>query len=144
MDIIISHLELGLVLTLCGLGAAFWLPAIIIGLISHGKKKNCTMNTVGLVIRINSKSSGDGSLSFYPVYEYYANGMKYTNEGASIKHCVPQVGAKVPVMYNPAKPKQSYIPGYDNKVYKILAIVFGIIGCIPILVCTGILFFTGI
>ena len=73
-------MELGLVLTLCGLGAAFWLPAIIIGLISHGKKKNCTMNTVGLVIRINSKSSGDGSLSFYPVYEYYANGMKYTNE----------------------------------------------------------------
>lgn len=100
-------MELGLVLTLCGLGAAFWLPAIIIGLISHGKKKNCTMNTVGLVIRINSKSSGDGSLSFYPVYEYYANGMKYTNEGASIKHCVPQVGTKVPVMYNPAKPKQS-------------------------------------
>ena len=88
-------MELGLVLTLCGLGAAFWLPAIIIGLISHGKKKNCTMNTVGLVIRINSKSSGDGSLSFYPVYEYYANGMKYTNEGASIKLCVPQVGTKV-------------------------------------------------
>ena len=114
-------MELGLVLTLCGLGAAFWLPAIIIGLISHGKKKNCTMNTVGLVIRINSKSSGDGSLSFYPVYEYYA---------------------KVPVMYNPAKPKQSYIPGYDNKVYKILAIVFGIIGCIPILVCIGIFIFT--
>ena len=55
-------MELGLVLTLCGLGAAFWLPAIIIGLISHGKKKNCTMNTVGLVIRINSKSSGDGSV----------------------------------------------------------------------------------
>lgn len=137
-------MELGLVLTLYGLGAAFWLPAIIIGLISHEKKKNCTMNTAGLVIRINSKSSGDGSLSFYPVYEYYANGMKYTNEGASIKHCVPQVGTKVPVMYNPAKPKQSYIPGYDNKVYKILAIVFGIIGCIPILVCTGILFFTGI
>lgn len=94
-------MELGLVLTLCGLGAAFWLPAIIIGLISHGKKKNCTMNTVGLVIRINSKSSGDGTLSFHPVYEYYANGMKYTNEGASIKHRVPKVGTKVPVMYNP-------------------------------------------
>lgn len=62
-------MELGLVLTLCGLGAAFWLPAIIIGLISHGKKKNCTMNTVRLVIRINSKSSGDVSSSFYPVYE---------------------------------------------------------------------------
>ena len=100
------------------------------------------MNTVGLVIRINSKSSGDGSLSFYPVYEYYANGMKYTNEGASIRNHTPQVGTRVPVMYNPAKPKQSYIPGYDNKVYKILTIAFGIIGCIPILVCIGIFIFT--
>lgn len=135
-------MELGLVLTLCGLGAAFWLPAIIIGLISHGKKKNCTMNTVGLVVRINSKSSGDGTLSFHPVYEYYANGMKYTNEGAAISNHTPQVGTSVPVMYNPEKPKQSYIPGYDNKVYKILTIVFGIIGCIPILVCAGIFFFT--
>ena len=70
-------MELGLVLTLCGLGAAFWLPAIIIGLISHGKKKNCTMNTVGLVIRINSKSSGDGSLSFYPVYEFHKSVQKF-------------------------------------------------------------------
>ena len=75
-------------------------------------------------------------------YEYYANGMKYTNEGAAIRNHTPQVGTRVPVMYNPTKPKQSYIPGYDNKVYKILTIVFGIIGCIPILVCIGIFIFT--
>lgn len=48
-------MELGLVLTLCGLGVAFWIPALIIAFISHGKKKNCTMNTIGLVIRINSR-----------------------------------------------------------------------------------------
>lgn len=135
-------MELGLVLTLCGLGSSVLASGDYYRFVSHGKKKNCTMNTVGLVIRINSKSSGDGSLSFYPVYEYYANGMKYTNEGASIRNHTPQVGTRVPVMYNPAKPKQSYIPGYDNKVYKILAIVFGIIGCIPILVCIGIFIFT--
>ena len=60
-------MELGLVLTLCGLGVAFWIPALIIAFISHGKKKNCTMNTIGLVIRINSRSSGDSGLNFYPV-----------------------------------------------------------------------------
>ena len=135
-------MELGLVLTLCGLGVAFWIPALIIAFISHGKKKTCTMNTIGLVIRINSRSSGDSGLNFYPVYEYYVNGIQYTNEGASIQHHVPTVGTRIPVMYNPAKPKQSYIPGYDNKVYKILTIVFGIIGCIPILVCIGIFIFT--
>ena len=48
-------MELSLVLTLCGLGVAFWIPALIIAFISHGKKKNCTMNTIGLVIRINSR-----------------------------------------------------------------------------------------
>ena len=69
-------MELGLVLTLCGLGVAFWIPALIIAFISHGKKKNCTMNTIGLVIRINSRSSGDSGLNFYPVYEYYVNGTK--------------------------------------------------------------------
>lgn len=68
-------MELGLVLTLCGLGVAFWIPALIIAFISHGKKKNCTMNTIGLVIRINSRSSGDSGLNFYPVYEYYVNGI---------------------------------------------------------------------
>ena len=78
-------------------------------------------------------------MSFYPVYEYYANGMKYTNEGASIQHHVPTVGTRIPVMYNPAKPKQSYIPGYDTKVYKILTIVFGIVGAYRFF-CTGILF----
>ena len=81
-------------------------------------------------------------MNFYPVYEYYVNGIQYTNEGASIQHHVPTVGTRIPVMYNPAKPKQSYIPGYDTKVYKILTIVFGIVGCIPILVCIGIFIFT--
>lgn len=134
-------MELGLVLTLCGLGVAFWIPALIIAFISHGKKKNCTMNTTGQVIRINSRSSGDSGLSFYPVYEYYVNGVQYTNEGASIQHHVPAAGTRIPVMYNPMKPKQSYIPEYDNKAFKILTIVFGVIGCVPILVCIGIAVF---
>lgn len=37
-------------------------------------------------------------------------------------------------MYNPDKPKQSYITGYDNKVYKILSIVFTVVGFIPIII----------
>ena len=43
-------MELGLVLTLCGLGVAFWIPALIIAFISHGKKKNCTMNTAMILM----------------------------------------------------------------------------------------------
>ena len=62
----------------------------------------------------------------------------YTSEGAYLSGRVPEVGETIWIKYNPDKPKQSYIPGYDNKVYKILTIVFGLIGAVPILVCIGI------
>lgn len=37
-------------------------------------------------------------------------------------------------------PTKSYIPGYDTKVYKLLSIIFSVIGMIPILVCAIIFF----
>ena len=115
-------MEVGLALTLCGLGVAFWIPAIILGAIL----KNRTHN------------SSDSGLQYHPVYEYYAAGEYYTSKGAYLSGRVPEVGETIWIKYNPDKPKQSYIPGYDNKVYKILTIVFGLIGAVPILVCIGI------
>ena len=53
---------------------------------------------------------------------------------------VPQKGAKIEIRYNPDNPKKSYIPGYDTKVYKLLSIIFSVIGMIPILVCAIIFF----
>lgn len=38
-------------------------------------------------------------------------------------------------MYNPNDPKCSYISGRDNKVYKILSIIFAAIGLVPIVIC---------
>lgn len=134
-------MEIGLVLTLCGLGIAFWIPAFILGMISGNKMRKCTADATATVVRINVRNSGDNGLSYHPVYEYYAGGSYYTSEGAYISRRVPPVGAKIQIKYNPDKPKQSYILGYDNKVYKILTIVFGIVGAIPILVCIGILLF---
>ena len=49
-------------------------------------------------------------------------------------------GAKIEIRYNPDNPKKSYIPGYDTKVYKLLSIIFSVIGMIPILVCAIIFF----
>ena len=90
------------------------------------------------VMRINVHNSSDSGLQYHPVYEYYAAGEYYTSEGAYLSGRVPEVGETIWIKYNPDKPKQSYIPGYDNKVYKILTIVFGLIGAVPILVCIGI------
>ena len=130
--------EVGLALTLCGIGIAFWIPAMVIGIIGSNKSRKCTADTVATVIRINTRNSSDNGLEFHPVYEYYASGNVYTSEGAYWKNRVPSVGERIQIKYNPEKPKQSYIPGYDNKVFKILTIVFGIIGAVPILVCIGI------
>lgn len=131
-------MEVGLALTLCGIGIAFWIPAMVIGIIGGNKSRKCTADAVATVIRINTRNSSDNGLEFHPVYEYYAGGNVYTSEGAYWKNRVPSVGERIQIKYNPEKPKQSYIPGYDNKVFKILTIVFGIIGAVPILVCIGI------
>ena len=134
-------MEIGLVLTLCGLGIAFWIPAFILGVASGNKTRKCTADATATVVRINVRHSSDNGPTYHPIYEYYARGNYYTSEGAYISRRVPSVGSQIQIKYNPDKPKQSYIPGYDNKVYKILTIVFGIVGAVPILVCIGIALF---
>ena len=131
-------MELGLALVLCGLGGAFWITAGILTGIDRRKKKKCTMDATGIVIRINTRNSGENGLEFHPVYEYYAAGDYHTGEGAYISGKVPEVGADVHVKYDPDRPDRSYIDGYDNKALKILSIVFWIIGSVPVLVCVGI------
>ena len=65
-------MEIGLVLTLCGLGIAFWIPAFILGMISGNKMRKCTADATATVVRINVRNSGDNGLSYHPIYEYYA------------------------------------------------------------------------
>ena len=71
-------MELGLILTLCGLGVSFLIPAVIIYAISANKKRKCTKSADAVVVDIETRSSDAHRLSFYPVYEYYADGIKYT------------------------------------------------------------------
>ena len=134
-------MELGLVLTLCGLGVSFLLPALILMIISISRKKKCTANAYALIIDIKANHSGDEGITFYPVYEYRVGGVIYTGTGASMSHHVPQINTYVSIMYNPNNPRQSYIQGYDNKVFRILSIVFTVIGVIPIIICIGIVLF---
>lgn len=127
-------MELGLILTLCGLGVSFLIPAFVMIIISIKRKKSCTAMTTAVVTEIKTRSTSDGR-SYHPVYEYEINGITYKGTGAYLSGRVPSVGTSVTVMYNPDNPKKSYIPGYDNKVLKILSIVFSIAGSIPILIC---------
>lgn len=68
-------MEIGLVLTLCGLGIAFWIPAFILGMISGNKMRKCTADATATVVRINVRNSGDNGLSYHPIYEYMPEGV---------------------------------------------------------------------
>ena len=127
-------MKLGLILTLCGLGVAFLIPAFILIFISSYKRRRCTKSTDAIVIDIKSKHS-DQRVSYYPIYAYNINGVRYTGKGTAISNNTLQRNTVIPIMYNPNDPKCSYISGRDNKVYKILSIIFAAIGLVPIVIC---------
>ena len=126
-------MELGLILTLCGLGVAFLIPAFILIFISSYKRRRCTKSTDAIVIDIKSKHS-DQRVSYYPIYAYNINGVRYTGKGTAISNNTLQRNTVIPIMYNPNDPKCSYISGRDNKVYKILSIIFAAIGLVKLTV----------
>ena len=45
-------MEVGLALTLCGLGVAFWIPAIILGAILKNRTQKYTADAQAKVVRI--------------------------------------------------------------------------------------------
>ena len=122
----------GLTLTLCGLGAAFLIPALVLLGLSARRKRTCTAPAQALVTDLRVRSSADDGLSFHPVYEYFVDGVRYTGTGAHLSRQVPRVGSVIAIRYDP---QRSYIPGYDDRVSRILVIVFACFGSIPILVC---------
>ena len=130
-------MELGLTLTLCGLGAAFLLPALIMGCNLLYRRKKCTAEGCGLVIDIRVRHSSDNR-SLHPVYEYWVDGVRYTGTGGYMSNRVPPVGTQVDIRYDPNNPRNSYIFGYDDKVLRILCAVFSMVGIIPFAVCIAI------
>lgn len=91
----------------------------------------------GVVVDIKSRSTSDG-LTFYPVYQYEAEGMVYQGKGAGRSPMPLKQGETITVCYDPRRPQRSYIKGYDDRVYRTLSVCFGVMGAIPILICLGI------
>lgn len=133
-------MELGLALTLIGLGSAFWVVALILWLIMKRKTRKCTASTSAIVIDYQ-RVIRDHQVYNHPIYEYDIDGRRYQQTGAALSHRTPSLNSSVLIMYDPHDPQRSYIQGYDNKVYHILMIAFMIVGSIPILICLGIALF---
>ena len=130
-------MEIGLALTLCALGGAFWIPALLLVFTAGKKRRTCTASVQAVVVDIQCKSTSDG-LTYYPVYQYEAEGAVYQGKGMGKSPMPLEKGESVTVRYAPHCPQRSYIKGYDDRVCRILSICFGVMGAIPILICMGI------
>ena len=99
---------------ICGLiGVIF--TAIGVGITRNRRRKEqlCTMYTTGTVVdvvRRVSHSSGSSSVSWHPVFSYYAGGQQIVKE-SHFGNSKPQftVGQTVQVYYDPYDPERYYV-----------------------------------
>ena len=109
----------------------FAVIAISIGYMNYSrmseKWQNCTADTEGIIVDFDSKismSSSDKIL--YPVVRYFVNGKGYQiTSGSGTNRQKLKVGDTVAVRYNPDKPKQMLIVGYNTKstIYLCMAVM---------------------
>lgn len=63
-------MELGLVLTLCGLGAAFLIPALVLEILLENQKKRCTKSARAVIVGYEASTQGSLRIRYFPAYEY--------------------------------------------------------------------------
>lgn len=114
----------------------FALIAVSIGYVNYNrlndKWKNCTAETEGVVVDFKSKlSKSNSDKILFPIVEYYVNGKGYRITSASgTNRQKLKVGDAVTIRYNPDRPKQLLIEGYNKKtnVYVCMAItIMGVV-----------------
>ena len=128
-------MEPGLIFTLCIIGFSLLIPGLILFFLMQKKKRLCTVPAEALVIAIRKTTDSDGS-SYCPVYEFRAlDGTVHRCTGASLSSRLPDVGDRIRIFYDPNAPEHAFIPGYDDKAFRILSAVFLSLGCIPIIIC---------
>ena len=111
-------------------GAIF--TAIGVGITTNRRRKEqlCTMYTQGTVVdvvrRVNHSTSSS-SVSWHPVFSYYAGGQQIEREshfGSSKPRFA--VGQAVQVYYDPYDPERYYVP--EESVVKLLGRIFTWVG----------------
>lgn len=102
------------------------------------KHKSCTKETTARIKELKEKQTGKpgapGSIRYYPVFEYRANGqfLRVESKVGSDRPAY-QVNDEVPIFYNPDNKREFYVPGKSSA--RIIGAVFTAIG---ILIALGI------
>lgn len=130
-----GYMELNLVYTMIGMGIVLLFIAAM-AMLMLAQLRRCTAKMNATITNIKRQNR-----HYYPVYEYYVNGVRYARVGTACTRSSMQVGSTISIAYNPQEPQQSHIPGHDDKTYKFVAIVCIIIGLIPLIggICMALL-----
>ena len=99
-------------------GALFLLIAIIYAFFAIYKKRKCTAKVDAVVTEVKTRTSRYSPV-YLPICEYYVNGIGYKRTGPPHHDNVLPVGSTITIAYDPNKPQRAYIPGRDERIYKL-------------------------
>lgn len=99
-------------------GVIFLLVAIIYAVFAIYKKKKCDSRVDAVVTEVKTRISRYSPV-YLPICEYYVNGIGYKRAGPPHHDNVLPVGSTITIAYDPNKPQRAYIPGRDERIYKL-------------------------
>lgn len=117
------------------MGAVFCLIALAIMLVTVGKKRRYSAKTSATITRARRIELGRRNhyQTIYKLtYEYYADGIQYTDSKLVYKKDAYPAGYTISIAYNPHKPQLSRIPSSSDRVHKVAALAFAVLGLILI------------
>lgn len=114
-----------------GTGAVFCLIALAITLVTVSKKRRCSAKTSATII--NAKRIWLGRRNHHQTiykltYEYYVDGIQYTDSKLVYKKDAYPAGYTISIAYNPHKPQLSRMPSSSDRAHKVAALAFAVPG----------------
>lgn len=99
-------------------GVLCLLIAIIYACLAIYKKRRCSARVSAVVSEVKTRTSKYRQV-YLPICEYYVNGVGYNRTGPPHHNNVLPVGSTITIAYDPNKPQRSYIPGRDERIYRL-------------------------
>lgn len=109
------------------MGVAFCLIALAIILVTIGKKRRYSAKTSATITRAKRIELGRRNhyQTIYKLtYEYYVDGVQYTDTKLVYKKDAYPAGYTFSITYNPHRPQLSRIPSSSDRAHKVAAIMF--------------------
>lgn len=125
-------------------GVVFTAVGFGLGRSYRKKQTDCTAQTIGKVIdnqrRTERDMDGYSTVSYYPVFSYYANGTQY-QKCSSIGRSRPRFkpGQSVYVFYNPSNPDRWYVPADHPyaliQIFSFVGLALLLVGIVSLILC---------